>query len=674
MSYRARHGISDQSLPELIDFGSGNTIQYRYDAAGVKLQKKVFENGVPVKVTDYLGGFHYEEDTLRFVHTAEGRALWKTDTQDLTQDFVYEYHYKDHLGNLRMSVREGDEKDVFLATSELDMQDYEEEQLGFENIKLTQNTEVTAKSGSVSSLVRNAEGYQLPVGPFKQFEVGKGDAIDASVFVKYLYDANQANNESTLPIGSTMQNTFVPDGGSSPISLGFGISSLGNKENANDEPAAYIKVEVYNQDGELMEDQTQTRWVSGLGGGGWHGLNIYPEIKIGQDGYAKVYVANESKTKVWFDDLQITHKKGIIAQENHYYPFGMNMAGIERNGIPEFMFQFNGMGEKETDFGLAWTMTPFRPLDTQLGRFWGIDQLADLMPSINPMAYAFNNPIKYNDPLGLMGTDPDPVPDPECPKCGLAPQNLPEVTVTSGYSRSTIMNNPIYRNLYFHHKRGDNKRFNIMGNENNMLHYTKPPDFYASDFMKGIKAIATRGNQLMFGTVGAAYGAPILLESLPALSTGQMAIETGTQLTVNGFNNVLEYGFSSTAVLNTIGQTDVADIIIAGSGLGVVGSSTFGGAIDIPLNLTGTQMFGVDKSFSETAIDTGFGIVGGKAHNFITGKGFQLYTGLANGSVGNVGFKVKGMSSLYSDIWKGTIELYNKGGASGLKRQTNKNK
>ncbi|MDW7694030.1 DUF6443 domain-containing protein [Flammeovirgaceae bacterium SG7u.132] len=384
------------NLPELIDFGSGNQIAYRYNATGVKLQKKVYEEGVLAKVTDYLGGFHYEEDTLRFVHTAEGRALWKAEHHDLTQDFVYEYHYKDHLGNLRMSVRKGGEEAEYLATSELDMQDYEEEQLGFENIKLTQNTEV-AKNGSVSALVGNWENYTIPVGPYKQFEVGKGDAIDASVFVRYLYSADQNDHQSTFPIGTTMENNFVPDGSSSPISLGFGISSLGNNDNGNDEPAAYITIELYNKDGELLE--TKTRWVHDMGGGGWYKLSPLSEVTVKQDGYVKVYVANESKTKVWFDDLEITHKKGIIAQENHYYPFGMNMAGIERQGIPDHLFQYNGK-EKQVEFGLHWADYGARFYDGQLGRFHSVDPKAEIYVDFGQYIYAANDPIRLVDKNG----------------------------------------------------------------------------------------------------------------------------------------------------------------------------------------------------------------------------------------------------------------------------------
>jgi hypothetical protein len=33
---------------------------------------------------------------------------------------------------------------------------------------------------------------------------------------------------------------------------------------------------------------------------------------------------------------------------------------------------------------------------------WGVDAMAGMMPDVSPMAYALNNPIRFNDPTGLM--------------------------------------------------------------------------------------------------------------------------------------------------------------------------------------------------------------------------------------------------------------------------------
>ncbi|UZR97133.1 RHS repeat domain-containing protein [Chondrinema litorale] len=115
----------------------------------------------------------------------------------------------------------------------------------------------------------------------------------------------------------------------------------------------------------------------------------------------KIFVANESDLDVWFDDIEINYTPARIVQENHYYPFGLNLAGIEKQGIPDHKFQFQGV-EREDAFGLNWDETDFRRYDPQLGRLTGIDAMVDQLSSITPYQYAFNNPISLNDPTGLM--------------------------------------------------------------------------------------------------------------------------------------------------------------------------------------------------------------------------------------------------------------------------------
>jgi len=72
-------------------------VRYTYDAAGIKLRKE-FDPAVGSTITyDYIGGFHYKNTILEFVTTAEGRYVFGTDNR-------FEYHIKDHLGNVRATV------------------------------------------------------------------------------------------------------------------------------------------------------------------------------------------------------------------------------------------------------------------------------------------------------------------------------------------------------------------------------------------------------------------------------------------------------------------------------------------------------------------------------------------------------------------------------------------
>ena len=108
---------------------------------------------------------------------------------------------------------------------------------------------------------------------------------------------------------------------------------------------------------------------------------LLSNLEIEQDGELTVFIDNASADEVYFDDLKIERTeatRAVVVQENHYYPFGMNMKGIEEldlqslNSTDEHRFQYNGK-EKEESFGLNWTDYGWRNMDTQLGRFTKID-------------------------------------------------------------------------------------------------------------------------------------------------------------------------------------------------------------------------------------------------------------------------------------------------------------
>jgi len=86
------------------------------------------------------------------------------------------------------------------------------------------------------------------------------------------------------------------------------------------------------------------------------------------------------------------------------------MAGISDKAIKsqyaENKYRGNGGDElqnKEFSDGSGLEMYDafFRGYDPQIGRFWQIDPLADIGESRSPYSFAGDNPINYNDPLGL---------------------------------------------------------------------------------------------------------------------------------------------------------------------------------------------------------------------------------------------------------------------------------
>ena len=83
------------------------------------------------------------------------------------------------------------------------------------------------------------------------------------------------------------------------------------------------------------------------------------------------------------------------------------MKGISSQaaGKLENKYKYNGKEQQHQEFsdgsGLEWYDSHFRMYDLQLGIFHLLDKLADISEDISPYAFASDNPILRNDPLGI---------------------------------------------------------------------------------------------------------------------------------------------------------------------------------------------------------------------------------------------------------------------------------
>jgi RHS repeat-associated protein len=95
-----------------------------------------------------------------------------------------------------------------------------------------------------------------------------------------------------------------------------------------------------------------------------------------------------------------------VMQRNDYYAFGLELQGSQFN-IPQPVnsnrFKYNGK-EEVSQMNLGLLDYGARNLDKALGRWLGVDPLADHPNQVDksPYAYAWNNPVKMIDPDGQL--------------------------------------------------------------------------------------------------------------------------------------------------------------------------------------------------------------------------------------------------------------------------------
>jgi RHS repeat-associated protein len=132
-------------------------------------------------------------------------------------------------------------------------------------------------------------------------------------------------------------------------------------------------------------------------------------IKAPKNGYAYVYVSNESDEPVYFDNLKVALNRGRLIEENHYYAYGLRIAGLSSRKLGSSLegslknnYLYNDK-ELFDDGDLNWYDYGFRNYDAQIGRFTQLDPLTDDYTILTPYQYGSCDPITNIDVDGLEG-------------------------------------------------------------------------------------------------------------------------------------------------------------------------------------------------------------------------------------------------------------------------------
>jgi len=136
----------------------------------------------------------------------------------------------------------------------------------------------------------------------------------------------------------------------------------------------------------------------------YHGDGRFTLDANGNQKYEYTLKDHLGNTRVSFTD--VNNDGGInqtdILQENHYYPFGMQMYnnGVATTGTPND-YQYNGK-ELNEELGLDWYNYGFRMYDPAIARFTGVDPISEQYAFVSTYNYAENSPIGHIDLHGLQ--------------------------------------------------------------------------------------------------------------------------------------------------------------------------------------------------------------------------------------------------------------------------------
>lgn len=384
------------NLPERIEFSNNanKTISYTYDATGIKLKKTVNNNG-SITTTDYVSGFIYDNNQLQHFSNEEGRVR-----KNYQGNLVYDYFVKDHLGNTRMTLTEEIKVTPYRATMETSLS-VEEDSL-FLNVsstsKVSTAANVTGGGDRAARLNGSVESERL--GPAKMLQVMAGDEIDIEVYAYYVGQPSSHTSVANVAFATLIGNVF---GGSATgtkyeqriqglfdNNLPQVVRSTGSGENTD--VKAYLNYIIFNKDFTMIDEGFRRVDQVSADGNGRRLLQLN-NIDIEQSGFVYVYVSNEGDVnfQVFFDELLITHAHGPILQEDHYYPFGMNINALSSTAPLSKPNQFKYGGQEfANDFDLGWYQYRFRNYDPAISRFFNLDPLTDKFYYNSPYAFAEN--------------------------------------------------------------------------------------------------------------------------------------------------------------------------------------------------------------------------------------------------------------------------------------------
>lgn len=437
------------NLPTQVRVRGKGIVYYNYTANGVRLEKIVVDstqNPVLTTTTRYIDQVVYHSsqhssaqpqdyvDKMQYFLSAEGR------TRSIGGGvFKDDYLIKDHLGSVRMVLTDELGIDNYPTLSfegsagsaqVTDQDNYWENKTG---APINVTAVRTARPGNFGDTTANGQQVMSitraggAVAAAKLLKVQSKDYVHVKVDVYYTAaNANNgaANGLSTLlaNLGSALTSSghfadFLKPAASDLVSGLSGNTALASLLNtpANTSsgyvaPKAYLNVIFFDQ--QMKVDIAASRVFPipySPNAKAVIDKRLANAIQARKNGWVYVYFSNESNELVYFDNFTLSHEHSPLLEEEHYYPFGLPMAGLSSKSVGKLpiKYAFNGKELQSQEFGpgtgLQWHDFGARMYDHQTGRWLSPDPHAARYDWISPYAFAFNNPMQVSDPTGRDG-------------------------------------------------------------------------------------------------------------------------------------------------------------------------------------------------------------------------------------------------------------------------------
>ncbi|GHN02378.1 hypothetical protein WSM22_38670 [Cytophagales bacterium WSM2-2] len=368
------------------------------------------------KTTDYTGEYIYQNDTLQFINHEEGRVVIKN-----TNTPEYQYHLKDHLGNVRVTFTTKNDVDQAQATFEPANQNAEQSKfLRMDDARIINSALFDhTHNGTTAYSERLSGSANEKNGIARSISVMPGDTIKMEVFAKYVDAGNGSNTVAlnqllaqiiagTASAGTVIDGANYATNGITPFPFA-GLAGEGSSTGAG--PKAYLNYIMFDRNFvPILNDVTQTNFVRVSTAGKEDGTHLpngnkfdslYAQVVVKQPGYMYIYLSNEETTpvEVYFDDFKVTQVKSPVVQQEDFYPFGLSFNSYQRENSLFNKFQYNGK-ELQNDLSVNWYDYGARMYIPEIGRWGVVDPMAYKYPNLSPYNFVANNPIYYVDPDG----------------------------------------------------------------------------------------------------------------------------------------------------------------------------------------------------------------------------------------------------------------------------------